>query len=302
MESVRHASACHANAGSRQRQPEIYELTTRVPPRWREGGGSAATQIVPSLPAASALGLLPNSTVSVTCAVCASSRKTLPAGGLATQIAPPEAATLSTPGPTAPTCETEPDPASILETVPSCAFVTQTLFPTTAIPRAPFPTEIVWTTTRLRGSISLTVAVSPLATQIAPAPAASASGRPATRTTSVSIPRPGSTRDTVPSSTFATHTAPSPTATAPAPLPTAMSSRTTVLEAGLIWESVRPVASVTQTAPSPAAMPPGVPRTRMTGRSSRSGSIRDTVPSTLFATQTDPRPTVTAVGPFPTGV
>src|SRR3954452_876354 len=143
MESARQASDWNAKAGSRQLQPDRYELTTSVPPRCREAGGSAAAQTVSLAPAASALGLLPISIESVTCALARSSRKTLDAGGLATQIPPPEATMLETPGATGSPPVTEPVAAAIFETVPSRAFATQMVSPSTAIPRGPFPTGIV---------------------------------------------------------------------------------------------------------------------------------------------------------------
>src|SRR4051812_50185314 len=98
MESARQASDWNAKAGSRQLQPDRYELTTRVPPRCREAGGSAAAQTVSLAPAASALGLLPISIESVTCALARSSRKTLDAGGLAAPNPPPGGTKAQNPG------------------------------------------------------------------------------------------------------------------------------------------------------------------------------------------------------------
>src|SRR5215217_7488060 len=147
IDSTRHASDCHANAGSRQLHPERYELTTSVPPRWRAAGGSAEAQTVSSV-AASAAGLLPISIVSTTSALSRSMRNTLPAEGLAAQITPPDEAMLETSGATDASRITEPEVASIFETVPSSALATHTASPSIPIARGPLPTGIVWITAR----------------------------------------------------------------------------------------------------------------------------------------------------------
>ena len=72
----------------------------------------------------------------------------------------------------------------------------------------------------------MTLAVSSLATQIAPAPTASADGRPPTSIRFETFPLVRSMRATVSSTADATQTAPEPTATATAALPTSYCFRT----------------------------------------------------------------------------
>ena len=107
-------------------------------------------------------------------------------------------------------------------------------------------------------------------------------------------------RRTAPSTAEATQSAPEPTATALGALP-ASSGWRTWLAPGPTWATVLPDPSATQSEPAPNASALGSPPTGIATACPESGSIRDTVPSSVFAAHSEPAPTASAAGPRPTG-
>ena len=95
-------------------------------------------------------------------------------------------------------------------------------------------------------------------------------------------------RRTRPSIADVTQSAPKPAATPRDALPTG-SSPTTRFEPGSTWATVRASPLATHSAPAPNASAVGSPRTSICVIGC-SGSIRDTVPSSALATQTEPPP------------
>ena len=87
----------------------------------------------------------------------------------------------------------------------------------------------------------------------------------------------------------------SPPVIAPGPPPTGM-VRTTLFLVGSIRDTVASPVFVTQTAPAATVTPPGSVPTAMLSVRSVAGSIRDTVPAPLLVTQTESAPTVIADG------
>ena len=108
-------------------------------------------------------------------------------------------------------------------------------------------------------------------------------------------------RVTVPSSEFATQTAPLPNTIPVAPFPTGI-VRTTAGPLALIWVTVAVSPLATQTDPSPIAIPSGRPATGSTSVCPPPGLTLDTVPSSVFATHTAPYPVAIDAGPFPTAI
>jgi hypothetical protein len=108
----------------------------------------------------------------------------------------------------------------------------------------------------------------------------------------------GSIRETLASWLFTTQTDPAPTATAIGASPTGI----VVVEldpVSMRWTTSSPSVA-TQTTPSAKAMPRGDrPTDTVLTTLSVRGFMRTTAFSTLFATQTAPAPTVTALGPEP---
>ena len=99
-----------------------------------------------------------------------------------------------------------------------------------------------------------------------------------------------------------TQTRPFPTAIA-CGLPPTLIVCTTLLRSGSIRDTVPSRLFATQTLPSPTAMPVGPRPTGIVVVTELvAGSIRTTAPSRRSATQTAPSPTAIASGPFPTGV
>src|SRR3954468_15574063 len=119
--------------------------------------------------------------------------------------------------PTAMLAITLPRAGSIFESVPDASFATHTLPPLeTKMPLGPSPTGTVPTTRFVAGSIRDAVPSSLFATHTPSVPAATATGALPTWI-GVTRPEPGSSRETTPLSLLVTHTAPSPTASASAP-------------------------------------------------------------------------------------
>src|SRR5919202_2852060 len=187
--------------------------------------------------------------------------------------------------------------------VPDACTATQTPPGVATSPFGRLPTPIAAVGFPVPGSILTTRRPNSALTQSPPSPKASAEGLPATgialRTASVV----GSTRTTVPSSSFAIQRAPSPY-TIPAGPPPTEGLAVTVFVLGST-STTRPVdSSVTHTAPAPMVIPPPTAfvRIRLPTTSPVAESIRETVRSSEFVTQTEPYPTATAVGPLPTWI
>jgi hypothetical protein len=102
----------------------------------------------------------------------------------------------------------------------------------------------------------------------------------------VTVPLPGLKRETVASGVFVTQTLPAPTATAAGPLPIEI-ALVTPLPAASTSTSC-PAEVVTQTPSRPTASPDGVPASGIVAAVPVAGSMREIVPSLVFATQSDP--------------
>src|SRR5262245_54277478 len=105
---------------------------------------------------------------------------------------------------------TDPDSGSIMETVPSARFVTQTAPAPVASALGSPPTPITRSTRPEPGSSTTTLAVGGDAIQTRPKPNATADAPTAAGKCLVARGASGAIRDTVPSTEFVTHTAPSP--------------------------------------------------------------------------------------------
>ena len=217
-----------------------------------------------------------------------------------------------TPAPTSIDRASPAGPGSIRQIVPCCSAATQMDPPPTAIPCVPSAPMRIFRPGRLvRGSMRVTTG--PSRNQIPSLPAASLSAD--TSIVATSRPVSGSMRESVWSGLRA-QTAPAPTAMSGRPqfsdglrkLPAFLSASLTVRVIVVVAGSTRAMRTVklplrpgpprpSQTAPAPAAMsvttPPGSnrPVTAFV-----SGSMRETVPSSLLSTQTAPSPTATLLG------
>ena len=113
----------------------------------------------------------------------------------------------------------------------------------------------------------------------------------------------GSIRETVPSSPFATQSAPAPYASAVGAVPDAGFGSSPAFVPGSIRETWPRSSSLTQTAPPPTAMPlPTSPVAIVLIRRPLRALSRVTDRSPAFVTQTEPNPAATATGTFPTGI
>src|SRR5262249_53300730 len=138
-----------------------------------------------------------------------------------------------------------------------------------------------------------------IATQTLPPAYASASGVPPRWTVFSTVPDCGSRRMTVPSPPFATQTADRVASTAAGPLPTGVAAETAFVvvstRATLLSSAVAIHAPAALTATAAGPWPTGIDIVK-----SVSGSIRVTVPSARFVTQTEPAPAAMADGSLPT--
>ena len=137
------------------------------------------------------------------------------------------------------------------------------------------------------------------ATHTLPSAAASASGIPPRRIVFSTLPERGSRRMTVPSRPFATQSAAGVASTAVGPSPTRVVAATAFVSVSMRTSVLSPAfathapAAFTATAAGP--WPTGIVVV-----TSVAGSMRVTVPSARFVTQTEPAPAAIADGSFPT--
>ena len=136
------------------------------------------------------------------------------------------------------------------ETVPSSVLATQTAPAPNATAVGPPPTPIVCVTTFVAGSTRTSRFSAPSLIQTDPAP--TAIPRPSAPMSNVlTAPLAGSMRETDASSTFVTHTDPKPKATAVGEFPTRIGSPATSFASGSIRETVPSRLFATQTLSSP---------------------------------------------------
>ena len=224
-------------------------------------------------------------------------RVTVPSPLFATQTAPSPTATPAGDRPTGIVVVTARVAGSMRTTALSSVSATQTPSAPTAMPLGPWPTAIG--VRRPVGSMRVTVFASPPVTQTAPALASTATpAGPAFGSILLTTrPLPGSSRESRPEE-GATQTVRPAAATDPGPpmttLPIGVRAET-VLKSGsmrlTVTDALVAFEPTTQTAAGDVASPVGVSSTATVRSMVRvSGSIRATVWSSRFATQSDPDP------------